>query len=608
MRGNSLKVGTRPIWNSGPALRRLLLLGLLPTALLLPGCATSPDVSEPLTAVDSQPSIAQQFDDAAQALASGEFGNAAMQLQLLQSAGLSPSQWLQWHLLSADYALQRGDSDKAGVHLSFLRDHSISLDDDQQQQLGLLKARWHESQGQFFEAARERDFISGTLSERYWQQNHDALWQSLLQLSELQLLSWAESFPDTRFGHWLQLAAISKNSQLTLDEHLQQVEQWRLQNPMHPAATTLPGSLALLADLAANRPQQVTLLLPLSGPLAKSGSAVRDGFMAAYFESLQKGFQTPVVQVLDSQTVNTIDDAYQQALFNGSQLLVGPFNKLSVQALQQRQQLPLPTLALNYGERDQESVAAGLYQFGLAPEDEARQIAELAWQHGHRRALALVPQGSWGERIYQAFEDHWLALGGSIGERRFYPRMKDYNPEVRALLNVDDSQARFKTMRQLLRRPAEFEPRRRQDADWVFMVALPQQARQITPTLAFNFAGDLPVYATSHLYSGQPQPSKDRDLNGIHFCDIPWLLEASALHDNVENSLRNGQGAYARLYAMGVDAYRLVPRLRQLEAFPSSQLFASTGALSLDAQRRIHRQTSCSRFRAGRPERLASVQ
>lgn len=588
-------------------MRRVLLLALLPAALLLPGCATAPDVKPSQPTVDSQPTPEQQLDMVAEALSSGEFGNAAVQLQLLHSAELSPSQWLRWHLLSAEYALKRQDSAKAEQHLSFLSSHSLELDDDQMHRMGLLKAQWYELQGQYFAAARERDFISGTLSERYWSDNHQALWQNLLQLSELELLAWAEKFPDSRFGQWLQLAAISKNSQLTLDEHLYQVEQWQLRYPGHPAATLLPGSLAVLADLAANRPEKVTLLLPLSGPLEKSGAAIRDGFMASYYQSLNKGFTTPIVELLDSETVGTMDQAYQNALLQGSQLLVGPFNKATVQELQQRPLLPLPTLALNYGERGAVNQPAGLYQFGLAPEDEARQIAELAWQDGRRRALVLVPEGNWGQRILDAFEQHWLSLGGSIGEKRFYPRLKDYNPEIRALLNVDDSQARFKTMRRLLRRPAEFEPRRRQDVDWVFMVALPQQARQIKPTLAFNFAGDLPIYATSHVYSGQQQPSKDRDLNGIRFCDIPWLLEDSSLYQSVENGVRGGQGAYARLYALGVDAFRLVPRLRQLEAFPASQLFASTGALSLDQQRRVHRQTLCTRFRSGRPDRLATA-
>merc|ERR1712000_3169 len=90
------------------------------------------------------------------------------------------------------------------------------------------------------------------------------------------------------------------------------------------------------------------------------------------------------------------------------------------------------------------------------------------------------------------------------------------------------------TMRSLLRESTEFEPRRREDADWVFLVALPQQGRMIKPALAFNFANDLPVYATSHVFSGVVNSLKDRDLNGVRFCDVPWLLESSELHDSVE--------------------------------------------------------------------------
>ena len=217
----------------------------------------------------------------------------------------------------------------------------------------------------------------------------------------------------------------------------------------------------------------------------------------------------------------------------------------------------------------------------------------------------MVPRGNWGERIYAAFEQRWLELGGEIGGQRFYPNRQDYNPEIKALLNVDDSQARYKTMRRLLGESTEFEPRRRQDVDWVFMVALPQQARQIKPTLAFNFAGDLPVYSTSHVFSGIVNRQKDRDLDGVIFCDVPWLLESSELYDSIEKVLPNGQGGYSRLYAMGVDAFRLLGRIRQLEVFPHSQMFGSTGALMLDSERRIHRRTECTRFRNGRPDQLA---
>ena len=582
---------------------------VLATACIgLSGCSSSPQ--QPSLGIDEStvsqgtPALLAQIR---QSLDGGEFRNAALQLQLLQERQLTPQQQISMNLLATRLHLAVNETDAAAERLDALSELMPYASVQQESDISLLRASWYEAMAQYLAAARERDFLSAALEGEVKAQNHEQIWQDLMNIGELELLEWAEKSPDTQFGEWLQLAAISRNPGLTLDEHLQAVTEWQKQHPLHPAAITLPGGLALLSDLAANRPSSVGLLLPLSGPLEKTGKAIRDGFMAAYYESLNKGYDTPQVTLYDSQLYRDTSLAYVQAMMDGTQWLVGPISKPHVQALQDKDSLPLPTLALNYGDRSETGTTpANLYQFGLAAEDEAVQIAEKAWADGLRRALVLAPEGNWGERIYAAFEERWLQLGGEIGEHRFYPNRQDYNPEIKALLNVDDSQSRYKLMRRLLQQPTEFEPRRREDVDWVFMVALPQQARQIKPTLAFNFAGDLPVYATSHVYSGEADSRKDRDLNGVRFCDVPWLLEPSELHTSVENAVPGGQGKYARLYAMGVDAFRLLGRIRQLEVFPSSQMFGSTGALMLDSERRIHRRTECTVFRSGKPRRLAA--
>ena len=583
----------------------LFLFVILCTALS--GCATKP---QPADGKDAQTSdvtgTAGMLRQARRDLNAGEFGNAAQQLQLVSERTLTTPERIDYLLLSAELYLGMQEPDLSAPFFAELNDLLPQASNAQEIKASLLKARWYEATGQYLAAARERDFQAPLLSGKAAANNHERIWQNLMLMPETELLEWAERSPDTQFGQWLQLAALARNSRLTLDEQLAAVDQWQLQHSLHPAARTLPGGLAMLQEIARNRPKHVALLLPLSGPLEKTGSAIRDGFMAAYYESLNKGFTVPFVRVYDSQQVQDMNAAYNQARFDGAEWLIGPVNKLQVQELQDRDNLPLPTLALNYGERTEAGTTPdNLYQFGLAAEDEAIQIAEKAWADGKRRALVLVPQGNWGERIYAAFEERWLALGGSISEQRYYPNRKDYNPDVRALLNVDESQRRFQIMRKVLAQNTEFEPRRREDADWIFMVALPQQARQIKPTLAFNFAADLPVYATSHLYSGEPNPAKDRDLNGVQFCDVPWLLQAGSLQQSVEQAIPGGQGSYARLYAMGVDAFRLLPRLKQLEILPGSQVFGSTGALMLGGDRRIVRRTECTIFENGRPRRIA---
>lgn len=556
------------------------------------------------------------------ALEQGEFQQAEAYLLELELSQLSDQDYLLYLLQSAQLHLGLQEPDLSKIFLEDARDLAAQATANLERRYVSLQARYLEATGQHFAAAQWRDFQAAVFAdEDQAKANWQALWFNLMHVPEHELQR-SETHPSLQFQQWLELANIARNSRITLDEQLHQIELWQQRYPRHPAAKELPGGLEQLHSLINDRPQQVALLLPLSGPLAKTGEAVRDGFMAAYYQSLNKGFNVPQVHIYNSQNFDDLNTLYAQAQFDGAQWLVGPLEKDKVQQLQESASLPLPTLALNYSERQTQStpdadsndaateptepLSANLFQFGLAAEDEAKQIANRAWADGKRKALVLIPQGSWGERVYQAFEQRWLALGGSISEKHAYPRRQDYNPDIRTLLNINDSQKRFNTVRLFFRDRVEFEPRRRQDADWIFMVALPQQARQIKPTLAFNFAADLPVYATSHIYSGEPNPSQDRDLNGIFYCDVPWLLQSSELYQLVDRALPNGQGSYTRLYALGADAFRLLPQLNLLKTLPESQVFGSTGALQLDDQQRIVRRSECTIFRQGRPQPLAN--
>jgi outer membrane PBP1 activator LpoA protein len=53
-----------------------------------------------------------------------------------------------------------------------------------------------------------------------------------------------------------------------------------------------------------------------------------------------------------------------------------------------------------------------------------------------------------------------------------------------------------------------------------------------------------------------------------------------------------------RLYAMGIDAYRIAPRVADLAKRPGAFYPGQTGALSVDAAGRIHRQLVLGQFSA----------
>lgn len=543
-------------------------------------------------------------------LDAGEFGNAETQLQLINPNKLSKDQLFQFQILQATTALSLNKADDGLAYLQQLRLTHPRLPVQADNRATLLKASLLENKRDLLAAIRERVFIASQLNGRVFKQNHEQIWNDLMQLDRSLLEQQNNKLNQTVIAGWLELATISRQPDFSIDEHLAAVNQWQQRWPGHPAEQRLPGSLSILAKLADDRPEKVTLALPLSGRLSRSGKAIRDGFMAMYFDAWDQSNPVPSIKIVDTNLVASIDEIYQQSLDNDSDWLVGPLSKNKVSELQQSAVLPIPTLALNYAPvanpdmiEESDRGPSNLYQFGLAAEDEARQIAEYAHQRGLRRALVMLPKSAWGKRIYQAFEPQWLELGGKIAEVRYFETSRDYNPDVKALLNVDGSQRRYQGIRRMIEGKVEFEPRRRDDADWIFMAALPAQARQINPTLAFNFASDLPVYATSHIFSGIVDSNRDQDLDGIRFCDTPWLLRRPELFETVEQAT-GGQGSYARLYALGADAYRLITRARQLEAFPESQVFGNTGTIFLGDNRRLIRKTDCSIFHKGRPIKL----
>ena len=332
--------------------------------------------------------------------------------------------------------------------------------------------------------------------------------------------------------------------------------------------------------------------------------ALRDGFMASYYQAQQNGQTAPTVELYDSNKITSLDDFYRQAQAAGVQLVVGPLEKPLVKQLNDRSQLPITTLALNYSEGSKPGPAQ-LFQFGLAAEDEARSVARRAWDDGMRRAVALVPRGEWGDRVLAAFRQSWEADGGTLIAAEHVDQPVQLAQQIADLFQLRQSEARAKRLRNTLGTDVAALPVRRQDVDFIFLAATPQQAQQIKPTLAFQYAGDVPVYSTSHLFTGSNGQAQSTDLNGIRFCETPWLLDSNnAQHQQVVAQWPQAAGSLGRLYAMGMDAYTLAPRLSQLKALPDTRVDGLTGQLSMNPSQRVQRQLPWAEFRDGQVQRL----
>ena len=224
--------------------------------------------------------------------------------------------------------------------------------------------------------------------------------------------------------------------------------------------------------------------------------------------------------------------------------------------------VPVPVLTLNY--LPEESLAPpGLYQFALAPEDEAASAAVRALGDGYTRAVALVPNNDWGRRVLQSFATEFEGLGGTLarlpklhaGQTGFLQR--DRKPD-----GASGSVQRYQRMRANIGGSLQFDPRRRQDAEFIFLAAAAGPGRLLKSQLKFHYSGDLPAYSTSSVNSLDGRSNSD--LNGIMFADTPWLIDPQpwiailprhyAEHWPEERRL-------GRLHAMGYDAYNLIASL-----------------------------------------------
>ena len=419
--------------------------------------------------------------------------------------------------------------------------------------------------------------------------NHEAIWSLLQGLPADRLRELAEQENAPVLNGWAELALAVQRARMGEKPVPAALDVWRDDYSDHPASARFAVNLRDRVTAEMSWPRQIALLVPLSGRLANAGHAIRDGLMAAYYDQPEY-VQRPRIEVYDT----------------GADFVIGPLAKNAVAELAGRGSLETPVLSLNYLADDADGRPQDLYQFGLLPEDEARQAADAAIQNEHFNAVTLVPAGNWGGRMSDGFRSRYETLGGAVVESsRYNSEASDYGRPIQALLNLDSSYARERRLQNTIGRDVRFEPRRRQDIEVIFMAAMPRQARLLEPQLEFHRAGDLPVYATSHVFSGVPDPDSDWDLNGLFFTDLPWILDnlddPDPLYRSVTEHWPGARGQYPRLYALGIDAFAVLPHLGRLGESDQAVLNGRTGRLTLDTDQRVRRQPRWGTFIKGRP-------
>ncbi|GAA5218900.1 penicillin-binding protein activator [Corallincola platygyrae] len=523
-------------------------------------------------------------------------------------------QRLEYSFLGAEFALYRGATREAIELVESLKPETLS--DEAKINAYHLLARAQLASGNRIEAARALVELDPSLNAEQQVENHQHIWNYLKPLTPFALEVNQEAPAPDPFTGWLKLMALTKTMVTRPAGMVDALEGWRLEFPEHPAATSLPAELQTALETRPFAPQNIAVLLPLSGRFQSQGEAIRDGMVYGYLQQATPGL---TITYYDTASEGVLK-AYESAMMAESDFVIGPLLKGNIDTLLNEGELSVPVLALNRLELDK--MQPNLFAFPLAPEDEAVQAAQKMWKDGHRYPLLLLPKGGLGNRIAGAFKQSWEQLVADNGldagddssqsiEIQFYSDRKAMQKLVQQALGVNESQARILHMKRLLGSSIEVEPRSRRDIDAVYLFSNPTETRLLKPFVDVTvspFADPLPIYASSRSHDKGLTDAQTRELTGVVFSEIPLLLPASdtqsATLASVKTLWPQRRASEQRLFALGLDAYQVIGQLAQMRAFPGFSVEGMTGRLQVNEYGYISRELNWAKMRNGSAELL----
>ncbi|MGI9223083.1 MAG: penicillin-binding protein activator [Woeseiaceae bacterium] len=507
--------------------------------------------------------------------------------------------WL-WQANAAAILLYQGDAEQGREILESLSREPLSP--DMRLRVEALRADAWFQQGDPTRAVQLMLQRESWLDDRQdIARNRERLWQGLLVSDPHVLRAAAEESTDPVVRGWLTLGSLATATGQQGIGWSNGIVRWREQNAGHPAMDIV-DDLDIPEGQLLEYPRRIALLLPLSGRTASAGKAVQNGFLGAYFASAGGLDDRQSIRVYDVNSEGGPSAAYATAVEEGAEFVVGPLLRSNVSQLANDILVPVPVLTLNYLP-DETLPPPGLFQFALAPEDEAASAATRALQDGHRHAVALVPNNNWGRRLLTSFATEFETRGGTLLDYRNYTTgIQDFSRTIEDLMGLAGSVSRYQRLRANIGAPLQFDPRRRQDADFIFLAADAAAGRLLKSQLKFHYSGDLPVYSTSSIYAMDGR--SDSDLNGILFADIPWIIAPQSWIRYLPEAFQEywpEERRLARLHAMGYDAYHLVAPLFAARSGTMPEVDGATGRLYLDSNGRIHRKLAWAEFQRGEP-------
>lgn len=437
--------------------------------------------------------------------------------------------------------------------------------------------------------------------DRYEPEAALELLRSLERIPSGELAARAENpRGDRALAGWLDLALTIRQNLVEPSGLEPAIAAWKGRHVQHPLSQPDALDLWLRYRQQFAPPASTAVLLPGSGRFEAAARAIRDGIISAFLDNpAGAGLQF----LATGDEALSVAPAYFEARERGAEWILGPLQPDAVEALLGLAGLATPVLALNTlpaAHIAPPGLQGQIYGLSLSQEDEVRAIAQDALRNGWRRAIVLAPESEWGERMASVFQDEFLREDTEIlSSSRFVESENDHSAVLERLLQIDQSKARKQNLENALQMNLGFEPVRRDDVDLIFLAASAAQGRQLRPQFRFHSSGDIPTYATSRIYTGVPDRTRDQDLDGIRFPITPLQLAARTARDLPKfSSVRNG--AFAALYALGIDAWNILPWLELMKRDPDFRFRGASGSYRAAPDGNLAREPAFATFSGGR--------
>lgn len=428
------------------------------------------------------------------------------------------------------------------------------------------------------------------------------LWQQLNGLAQWQIEQLAQLKPPYIKG-WQQLLNFSHRFGYEPQTFQRYLTQWQRQYPQHPARILIPELANTTFDNTHDL-NNIAIILPLSGKQKGAGEAAQQGILASFNNSDDKKLFFIDANTLDFSTLSE-----QLAQLNAD-YVIGPLLKSNVDSYLGQSNIDTPTLLLNMPIHQQ--IKPQHIVFSMDPSDEAVQAATTLSRQHYIHPIVFSQNDKVSERIATTFAKQWQTITGEKPEVIVFNRDGKILTQLKESLEVEYSQQRIDNIDKRIRRKLKTQTRNRRDIDMIYLVGSPNETRLLKPYIDVNispFANAIPIFASSRSHSDNADRSDSRDLTGLKFTEMPWLLNSKQQNKSLKALNKaiwpDRNDSLQRIFAMGYDSLALLNKFNALKQTPYIRHFGQTGVLKLNDKGILTRSLLWGSYQKDKAEEIA---